>query len=61
MTDDTRALSDLTLERFRLDELPAAEASRVTAAIARDTDLQRRLAALSESDDELRERDLLGR
>ncbi len=61
MTDDTRTLSDLTLERFHLDELPAADASRITAAIAREPDLQRRLAALSESDGELRDRDILER
>jgi hypothetical protein len=59
MTDDM-AISDLTLERFRLDELPAAEASRVTARVARDPDLRRRLAALSRSDDAFRDLDLIG-
>jgi len=48
---DTRPpLSDLTLERFRLGELPPAEMQAITARLADDQALRERLAALEASD-----------
>ncbi|MEZ5319419.1 MAG: hypothetical protein R2752_18610 [Vicinamibacterales bacterium] len=52
MTNETLPLSDLTLERYRLDELPAAEAARVQARVAADPALRARIAALDASDRE---------
>jgi hypothetical protein len=54
MTDDTRALSELTLERFRLGELPGPELADISARIAADPALRDRLAALAASDEQLR-------
>ena len=44
---------DITLERYRLGELPAAETARVKARLEQDDDLRQRLSALDRSDDEL--------
>jgi anti-sigma factor RsiW len=44
---------DLTLERYRQGELPAAEAAALRAAIATDEALRDRLAALERSDAEI--------
>jgi len=41
---------DVTLERYRLGELPADEAARVAARLATDATLQARLASLERSD-----------
>jgi anti-sigma factor RsiW len=41
---------DVTLERYRLGELPADEAARVTARLATDATLRARLASLEQSD-----------
>jgi hypothetical protein len=49
-----RRLSDIALERFRLDELPLDLAGGVEQRIATDEQLQRRLHALARSDDEIR-------
>jgi len=45
---------DITLERYRLNELPAKEASQLAARLAADIDLRHRLAALEASDLEIR-------
>lgn len=52
-------MNDLTLERFRLAELPADEAARVAAQVGSDPELQARLSALSASDHDLHERGLV--
>ncbi len=44
------AISDVTLERYRLGELPRAEHDRLEAAVAADPALQARLDALARSD-----------
>ena len=48
-------IPDLVLERYRLNELPAVDAARVAAELGRRQELRERLAALEQSDDELRE------
>jgi hypothetical protein len=45
----TPAISDVTLERYRLGELPPAEHERLATAIAADPALAARLAALDQS------------
>lgn len=45
---------DITLERYRLNELPANEASQLAARLAADNDLRNRLAALEASDHQIR-------
>ncbi len=45
---------DITLERYRLNELPADEAGRLTARLAADGDLRSRLAQLEASDHQIR-------
>jgi hypothetical protein len=50
MKADATSLPDLLLEQYALGELPAAEASRVDAALASDPDLRSRLEALRASD-----------
>ncbi len=45
---------DITLERYRLNELPADEARQLTARLAADGDLRNRLTALEASDHEIR-------
>lgn len=45
---------DITLERYRLNELPADEARQLAARLAADGDLRNRLAALEASDLEIR-------
>lgn len=43
-------IHDLTLERYRLNELPVEEAGRLNQRLATDAELNRRLAALDASD-----------
>lgn len=50
---DSAAVPDLLLERFRLNELPRAEADRLDAAIRGDEVLRQRLGALEASDEEI--------
>lgn len=52
---DDRRIPDVVLERYRLGELPALEASRVTELLRRDEPLQARLVALNLSDEEIAE------
>jgi hypothetical protein len=51
MTDH---IPDIILERYRLNELPAADAAAVAAHLERDSGLRARLAALEASDAALR-------
>lgn len=44
------AFSDITLERYRLGELPPAERDRIESAVAADPALRTRLAAIERSD-----------
>lgn len=44
------AFSDITLERYRLGELPPAERDRIEAAVAANPALRTRLAAIERSD-----------
>jgi anti-sigma factor RsiW len=46
-------IPDLVLERYRLNELPPADAARIAGEISRDARLRERLAALDRSDHEL--------
>ena len=46
-------IPDLVLERYRLNELPPADAARMAGEIGRDPSLRERLAALDRSDHEL--------
>jgi hypothetical protein len=46
-------IPDLMLERYRLNELPPADAARMAGEIGRDANLRERLAALDRSDHEL--------
>jgi hypothetical protein len=48
-------ISDLTLERYRLAELPADEAAMVSSRADTDPGVRARLAALARSDAEIRE------
>ena len=50
----TRPVSDLTLERYRLGELPADRAAEVQQWLAEDEGLARRLSALEASDATIR-------
>jgi hypothetical protein len=50
---DAAAVSELTLERYRLGELPAAEMRAVREALAADAGLRERLAAIESSDLEI--------
>lgn len=50
----TPTIADLTLERYRLGELPPAEHARLAAAISADPALRQRLDRLAESDREIR-------
>lgn len=54
MSHDQPIVSDIALERFRLQELPAEEAARIAAHQATDADLRARLESLAHSDDEIR-------
>jgi hypothetical protein len=47
---DPSSIPDLTLERYRLDELPADQIAAIRERAALDPILRRRLAALAESD-----------
>jgi len=47
-------IPDITLERYRLGELPAADAARIDDLAEREPDLRTRLAALEQSDAEIR-------
>jgi len=61
MTADQR-IPDILLERYRLNELPIGDATRVAEQLARDSELRARLAALERSDQALHEPiDRLGR
>jgi hypothetical protein len=51
---DERAVADIVLERYRLDELPAADAGRLERRLREDGALRDRLRALERSDAELR-------
>jgi hypothetical protein len=53
MKSDKR-VADITLERYRLKELPAPAAARLEQRLREDADLRRRLALLNEGDAELR-------
>jgi len=46
-------IPDIVLERYRLNELPPADAARMAGEIGRDARLRERLAALDRSDHEL--------
>jgi hypothetical protein len=50
VTDSRLPISDLTLERYRLGELPEARARAVATRAAADADVRARLAALAASD-----------
>lgn len=52
----TPRVSDLTLERYRLGELPPGQAAELERRIAADPELTRRLAALAEGDEEIQAR-----
>lgn len=51
----TGFIADLLLERYRQDDLPAAQATRLREAIAADNGLRERLAKLERSDTEILE------
>src|SRR5262245_55948190 len=57
--DDDRDIADVTLERYRLNELPAETIARLKRRVQDDDELRRRLETLRQSDDELRESDRL--
>jgi hypothetical protein len=57
--DGDRTVSDVTLERYRLNELPAEAAKRVEQRLQHDPALRDRLDALVRSDDEMRVTDRL--
>jgi hypothetical protein len=50
----TERVPDVILERYRLGELPAEEVSRIASLVAEDAALRERLAALEQSDAEIR-------
>src|SRR3954469_4703636 len=50
----TRAIPDLLLERYRLNELPQAATAAIEREIADDPAAAERLAALARSDEEIR-------
>jgi hypothetical protein len=52
-------IPDITLERYRLGELPADDAARIDDRVGREPALQARLAALERSDVEIRQAGLL--
>jgi hypothetical protein len=54
MTREANAIADVTLERYRLNELPDDEASNLSARISADPALQARLSALEASDASIR-------
>jgi anti-sigma factor RsiW len=53
---DTETVPDLVLERYRLGELPPAEAEALEHRLAGDSGLAARLAALDRSDEDIRRR-----
>jgi len=53
---DTETVPDLVLERYRLGELPPAEAEALAHRLAGDSGLAARLAALDRSDEDIRRR-----
>jgi len=55
MNTPPATIGDWQLERYRLDELPAAEREAVRQALALDTDLRERLARLDRSDRDILE------
>jgi len=52
--DDNSPVADITLERYRLQELPADVAARLERRLARDDELRRHLDALARSDEQIR-------
>jgi hypothetical protein len=57
---DAAAVPDLVLERYRLGELPQAEADALARRLPSDEGLRRRLEALDRSDEEIRRRQPAG-
>jgi hypothetical protein len=57
--DDDRNIADVTLERYRLNELPAETTARLNRRVHDDEELRRRLEALQRSDTEIRGSDRL--
>ena len=53
--DDDHAIADVTLERYRLNELPAETSARLKRRLDDDEALRRRLETLQRSDDEILE------
>src|SRR5262245_23585771 len=51
--DDDRPIADVTLERYRLGELPADVIARLDERLLADDELRRRLDALQRSDDQM--------
>src|SRR5262245_1850946 len=51
--DDDRPIADVTLERYRLRELPADVTARLDKRLRADDELRRRLDALQQSDDQM--------
>jgi hypothetical protein len=51
--DDDRPIADITLERYRLRELPADVTARLDERLRADDELRRRLDALQLSDDQI--------
>ena len=52
--DGDGPIADVTLERYRLQELPAGIAARLEQRLGRDDELRGRLEALAHSDDQIR-------
>ena len=59
--DDDSPVADITLERYRLQELPADVAARLERRLGRDSTLRSRLDALARSDEQIRDSDRLER
>lgn len=53
--ESSETVSDAQLERYRLGELPDAEAARIRRALMEDADARARLAAIEKSDAEILE------
>jgi hypothetical protein len=59
--DDDSPVADITLERYRLQELPADIVARLERRLSRDDELRRHLDALARSDEQIRASDRLER
>ena len=59
MNADDRRVPDITLERYRLNELPEPMKARIDAILETDTSLRQRLDALRQSDEQIRATDRL--